>query len=75
VALSRARKIVLSIFVLFLLAVGFLGWKMILPKPQSSFARLQAAPDFTLNDQDGQSFTLSSQRGSRIVLVFYRGYW
>jgi peroxiredoxin len=48
---------------------------MILPKPQSSFASLQPAPDFTLNDQDGNPFTLSSLRGSRVVLVFYRGYW
>ncbi len=48
---------------------------MILPKPQSSFVNLQPAPDFTLNDQDGKPFTLSSLRGSRVVLVFYRGYW
>ena len=48
---------------------------MILPKPQSPFVNLQPAPDFTLNDQDGKPFTLSSLRGSRVVLVFYRGYW
>ena len=35
----------------------------------------QPAPDFTLNDQDGKPFTFSSLRGSRVVLVFYRGYW
>jgi peroxiredoxin Q/BCP len=46
-----------------------------LPKPQSQFADGQPAPDFTLNDQDGHPFTLSSLRGSQVVLVFYRGYW
>jgi peroxiredoxin len=49
--------------------------EMRLPKPQSTFEDLRPAPDFTLNDQDGNPFTLSSLRGSRIVLVFYRGYW
>ena len=35
-----------------------------------------AAPDFTLLDQDGQAVTLSSYRGKKsVVLVFYRGYW
>jgi cytochrome oxidase Cu insertion factor (SCO1/SenC/PrrC family) len=35
-----------------------------------------AAPDFTLADQDGRSHTLSAERGKRpVVLVFYRGYW
>jgi cytochrome oxidase Cu insertion factor (SCO1/SenC/PrrC family) len=36
----------------------------------------EAAPDFTLTDQNGQSHTLSAERGTRaVVLVFYRGYW
>lgn len=34
------------------------------------------APDFTLEDQNGQKVTLSESRGkSPVVLVFYRGYW
>ena len=34
------------------------------------------APDFTLEDQDGRSVTLSQSRGKApVVLVFYRGYW
>ena len=68
----RRRKILLTTL---LLAAAFVAWKMVLPKPQSAFASLQPAPDFTLNDQDGKPFTLSSLRGSRVVLVFYRGYW
>jgi peroxiredoxin Q/BCP len=36
----------------------------------------EAAPDFTLTDQNGRSHTLSAERGKRpVVLVFYRGYW
>jgi cytochrome oxidase Cu insertion factor (SCO1/SenC/PrrC family) len=36
----------------------------------------QPAPDFTLEDADGKSITLSDLRGKKsVVLVFYRGYW
>jgi cytochrome oxidase Cu insertion factor (SCO1/SenC/PrrC family) len=73
--MSRQGKIALTVLALLLLGAGLVAWKMKLPKPQSSFANLQTAPDFTLNDQDGKPFTLSSLRGSRVVLVFYRGYW
>jgi cytochrome oxidase Cu insertion factor (SCO1/SenC/PrrC family) len=73
--MSRPRKILLAALSLLLLAAALVAWKMILPKPQSSFTSLETAPDFTLNDQDGRPFTLSSLRGSRVVLVFYRGYW
>jgi cytochrome oxidase Cu insertion factor (SCO1/SenC/PrrC family) len=73
--MTRARKIVLIALCLLLLLGGLVAWKIRLPKPQSSFADLQPAPDFTLNNQDGKPFTLSSLRGSPVVLVFYRGYW
>ena len=73
--MPRWRKIALGVLFLFLLAAGFVAWKMILPEPQSSFTEWQPAPDFTLNDQAGKPFTLASLRGSRVVLVFYRGYW
>jgi cytochrome oxidase Cu insertion factor (SCO1/SenC/PrrC family) len=73
--MSRRRRIGLIALFLVLLAAGLVAWKMILPKPQSPFVNLQPAPDFTLNDQGGKPFTLSSLRGSRVVLVFYRGYW
>ncbi len=35
----------------------------------------QPAPDFTLPDQNGAPISLSSARGHKVVLVFYRGYW
>ena len=31
----------------------------------------QAAPDFTLPDQDGEELTLSELRGQTVVLYFY----
>ena len=34
------------------------------------------APDFTLEDQNGRTLTLSTEWKARpVVLVFYRGYW
>ena len=34
------------------------------------------APDFTLEDENGKSVTLSQFRGKRdVILVFYRGHW
>ena len=36
----------------------------------------QPAPDFTLEDSDGKTITLSDFRAKKsVVLVFYRGYW
>lgn len=45
------------------------------PKAQVSAATNQLAPDFTLPDAQGGRFTLASQRGHKVVLYFYRGYW
>jgi cytochrome oxidase Cu insertion factor (SCO1/SenC/PrrC family) len=73
--MSRRRKILLVALFILLAAVVLVVSKMTLPKPQSSFINLQPAPDFTLSDQNGEPFTLSGLRGSRVVLVFYRGYW
>ncbi len=35
----------------------------------------ERAPGFTLRDQSGKRISLSSARGHKAVLVFYRGYW
>jgi cytochrome oxidase Cu insertion factor (SCO1/SenC/PrrC family) len=56
-------------------AALFLAAQMRVPKPQGTFAEGQPAPDFTLNDQDSHPFRLSDQRGTSILLIFYRGYW
>ena len=46
-------------------------------EPRNSPVQIgEIAPDFTLEDQNGQKVTLSSARGSApVVLVFYRGHW
>jgi len=73
--LRRFRIPLLVAAVLVLAAAVFLATQMRLPKPQGAFSEGQPAPDFTLNDQDGHPFTLSAQRGSAVLLIFYRGYW
>ena len=45
------------------------------PKPQIPSASGQAAPDFTLPDQDGKPLKLSSLHGQPVLIYFYRGYW
>lgn len=46
-----------------------------LPPPQVSSAVGERDPDFALPDQEGRTLRLSSLRGKRILLIFYRGYW
>lgn len=62
---------VVVVVLLVLIAAGL----YVYPKAQIANATHQAAPDFTLRDAAGQDFTLSSQRGHKVVLYFYRGYW
>jgi cytochrome oxidase Cu insertion factor (SCO1/SenC/PrrC family) len=72
------RKIYISLAVVAMVIVAgglVLAQLMRLPKPQTAFVEGQAAPDFTLQDGNGQPFHLASTRGSRVVLIFYRGYW
>jgi cytochrome oxidase Cu insertion factor (SCO1/SenC/PrrC family) len=35
----------------------------------------ERAPGFTLRDQNGVRVSLGAQKGKKVVLVFYRGYW
>lgn len=46
-----------------------------LPLPQITSAEGKTAPDFQLKDQASQSVSLSALRGSKVLLMFYRGYW
>lgn len=58
-----------------LLNLGLAGAQGPYPKPQVASAAGKAAPDFTLKDQNGANFKLSDQRGTWVLLYFYRGYW
>ena len=73
--LRRFRLPLILSLVLLVAALLFVAGRMRVPKPQGSFAEGQPAPDFTLNDQDGHQFHLADQRGTGLVLIFYRGYW
>jgi len=63
----------LAIAGLFVFYVFALSYR--LPEPSEETARLDVAPDFTLNDQHGRPVALNDYRGRNVVLVFYRGHW
>ena len=62
-----------GILILFLLSLS--AASQVLPRPQITSAAGKQAPNFTLKDQSGKDFRLSSLRGQRVLLMFYRGYW
>jgi cytochrome oxidase Cu insertion factor (SCO1/SenC/PrrC family) len=70
------KKILIAAGLAVLLLAAAVGAALyVYPKPQIASATHQPAPDFTLSDGNGGNFTLSSQRGHKVVLYFYRGYW
>jgi cytochrome oxidase Cu insertion factor (SCO1/SenC/PrrC family) len=77
----KTKSVLLVLFGLLWFSVSALaqtGPKDGLDLPPADLTRIKvgaAAPDFTLNDQDGKPVTLSSYRGKNVVLVFYRGHW
>lgn len=46
-----------------------------LPPPTAIVVPGAAAPDFALPDASGTPVTLSSLRGRKVLLVFFRGHW
>lgn len=72
---SRRLRVLVVVLALALFGAGFILYKLKLPKPQIASAVGVTAPDFSLRDQSGQAFHLADQRGHRILLIFYRGYW
>jgi cytochrome oxidase Cu insertion factor (SCO1/SenC/PrrC family) len=70
------KKILIGAGVLVLVLVAaVIATLYVYPKAQIAAATHQPAPDFTLKDGNGADFTLSSLRGHKVVLYFYRGYW
>ena len=72
---TRRLQILIAVLVVALIGTVFIVFKLREPKPQIASATGQTAPDFTLTDQSGQPFHLADQRGHRVLLIFYRGYW
>jgi hypothetical protein len=63
----------LSLTLLFSTYVFYLSYQ--LPQTGQIAQVSQMAPDFVLLDQNRQNVRLSDQRGTKVVLVFYRGHW
>jgi peroxiredoxin len=57
----------LSFFAALLLAIAAIA-----PSPPKIG---QPAPAFTLRDQNRKPVSLAEAAGTKVVLVFYRGYW
>ncbi len=72
---SRRFRVLIICLTLALLLGGGILYKMQVPKPQIASAVGQIAPDFSLTDQSSQTYRLADQRGHRVLLIFYRGYW
>jgi cytochrome oxidase Cu insertion factor (SCO1/SenC/PrrC family) len=74
--MRRGWKIAGGVVLLIVVVLGLLFLHAIrVPKPQIASAEGKPAPDFTLKDQNGHDFTLSSLHGNPVLLIFYRGYW
>ena len=58
-----------------LFAFYIFGVSADLPEAAGAPAVGEAAPDFTLPDENGQPVRLSDYLGSKVVLLFYRGFW
>lgn len=69
------RKPVLCLSALLALSFAAFALDYPLAKPQIESNAGKPAPDFTLKDQDGKDFRLSDQKGSKVLIVFYRGHW
>jgi peroxiredoxin len=74
-AITKTKLVLRSIIVLLLVFIGFSLYANRVPKPTIAEATGKAVPDFTLRDQDGKDFAIASQRGHKVLLMFYRGYW
>jgi len=76
--MSTSRKFAIRLVAVLLVGVvGFVLFALTrkLPPPQIASAAGTVAPDFTLPDQSGQPYHLADQRGHRVLVIFYRGYW
>jgi len=70
------KKILIGVGVVLLgLVILVVAGLYVYPKAQIGSATEQPAPAFTLKDATGKDFNLAAQRGHRVVLYFYRGYW
>ena len=69
------KKRALTFFAVVMVTVAAAALDYPLAKPQVASNAGKPAPDFVLKDQDGKDFRLSEHRGSKVLIVFYRGHW
>jgi hypothetical protein len=81
-ALARSRGKILAAIGATLsiaLTVLFCGYVFVLsytlPDPSAETLALDQAPGFELQDENGDLVSLADLRGTRVILVFYRGFW
>jgi cytochrome oxidase Cu insertion factor (SCO1/SenC/PrrC family) len=74
-AITKKKFLLRALAVLLLAFVTFAYFANRVPKPAIASAAGKPAPDFVLPDQSGKDFSLASQRGHKVLLMFYRGYW
>jgi hypothetical protein len=75
VRVAASLGLALSLLVGGFLPVYVFGLSYALPAATATSAALDAAPDFELPDSTGTLHRLSDLRGTRVVIVFYRGHW
>ena len=74
-AISKKKFILRALIVVLLAFISFAYFANRVPKPTIASAVGKPAPNFVLRDQDGKDFSLASQQGHRVLLMFFRGYW
>ncbi len=74
-AITKTKLVLRTIIVLLLAFIGFSLYANRVPKPTIAEAVGRPVPQFTLQDQDGKDFPIAAQRGHKVLLMFYRGYW
>ena len=72
---TAALGLLLSVSVALLFGFYIFSLSYEVPPPTETTRALISAPAFTLPDQHGSDVRLSDLRGSKVVLVFYRGFW
>jgi hypothetical protein len=74
-AISKKKFMLRALIVVLLAFITFGYFVNRVPKPTIASAVGKPAPNFVLSDQDGKDFSLVSQQGHKVLLMFYRGYW
>ena len=78
---GRLKRSFLVLGIVFSIAVAGLLFAYVfvisyqMPAASEATVALETAPNFTLNDANGEPVSLSDFRDQKVVLSFYRGFW